>query len=75
MSTPRWIPDTPKEYAYLGSSLGRLGTAMTGFGALQENLTWTLIALFFTWVGFEINGYFKMDDEDGGKDNNPDDGR
>lgn len=56
----KFIPDTPKEFAYIGSSIGRLGAAMTGFGILQESLLWGLIALFFTWAGFEVNGYFKI---------------
>lgn len=64
MSRPKWWPDEPKEFAYIGSSVGRLGAAMTGFGAMQENLTWTLIALFCTWAGFEVNGYFKLEEQD-----------
>ena len=54
------VPDTPEEFAYLGSSVGRLGTAMSGFLLFQDNLVWNFVALVFTWIGFEVNGYFKL---------------
>lgn len=54
------MPDTPEELAYLGSSVGRLGTAMSGFLLFQDNLIWNFVALVLTWIGFEINGYFKL---------------
>ena len=59
----KYWPDEPKEYAYIGSAIGRLGAAMTGFAALSESTPWTLTALFFSWLGFEINGYFKIQDK------------
>ena len=58
----KFIPDTPKEFAFLGGAVGRLGVAMSGITLMQEDHIWTFIALFFTWVGFEVNGYFKIDD-------------
>ena len=60
----KFWPDEPHEYAYIGSAVGRLGTAMAGVGALQDNLTWTLISLFISWIGFEVNGYFKLHKEE-----------
>jgi hypothetical protein len=54
------VPDTPEEFAYIGSSIGRLGTAMSGFLLFQDNLIWNFAALVLTWIGFEVNGYFKL---------------
>lgn len=54
------VPDTPEEFAYIGSSVGRLGTAMSGFLLFQDDLVWNFAALVLTWIGFEVNGYFKL---------------
>lgn len=56
----KFIPDTPREYAYIGAAVGRLGATMTGFGIMEGNAWWGFTALFFTWIGFEVNGYFKI---------------
>lgn len=63
MSVKNFWPDTPKEYAFIGSSVGRLGTAMSGILLFQENHIWVLASLVLTWIGYEINGYFKLQEE------------
>lgn len=56
----KYIPDTPAEWSFIGSSINRLGTAMTLIGAMQENLHWVLISAGCTWLGHEISEYFKI---------------
>jgi len=55
-----YFPDTPKEWAQIGSAVNRLGSAMTLVGAMQSNLHWVLISVGCTWVGHEISEYFKL---------------
>jgi len=56
----RFIPDTPEEISFIGSSIMRFGTAVTAIGAFQEDQTWMLISAGSTWVGHEIFEYFKL---------------
>ncbi len=56
----KYIPDTPKEWSYIGSAVNRLGTALSLIGALQEKFMWVLITAGLTWVGHEISEYFKL---------------
>lgn len=57
---PEWFPDTPKEWAQIGSAVNRLGIAMSAIGAFQHNSTWVLITLGATWLGHETSEYFKV---------------
>ena len=56
----RFVPDTPEEISFIGSSIMRLGTAITAIGAFQESTTWMLISAGSTWIGHEIFEYFKL---------------
>jgi hypothetical protein len=56
----KFIPDTPKEWSYIGSSINRLGTALSLVGAVQEKFIWVLVTAGLTWLGHEISEYFKI---------------
>lgn len=60
INKPEWFPDTPKEWAQIGSAVNRLGIAMSAIGAFQHNSTWVLITLGCTWLGHETSEYFKV---------------
>lgn len=55
-----WYPDTPKEWAQIGSAVNRLGIAMTAIGAFQDKHVWVLTSLGCTWLGHEVSEYFKI---------------
>lgn len=55
-----WIPDSPKEWAQIGSAVNRLGIAMTAIGAFQDKHIWVLTSLGCTWLGHEVSEYFKI---------------
>ncbi len=56
----RYIPDTPEEWSYIGSSVNRLGAVMTTIGAMNADLTWVFISVGCTWLGHEVSEYFKI---------------
>jgi hypothetical protein len=56
----QYWPDTPKEWAYIGSSINRLGTALSLVGAVQEKFIWVLVTAGLTWFGHEVSEYFKI---------------
>lgn len=53
-------PDEPREWAQIGSSINRLGIAMTAIGAFQDKHIWVLTSLGCTWLGHEVSEYFKI---------------
>lgn len=55
-----YIPDTPEEWSFIGSSINRLGMALSLIGAVQEKFVWVLVTAGLTWLGQEIAGYFKI---------------
>ena len=55
-----WYPDTPAEWAQIGSAVNRLGIAMTAVGAFQDKQIWVLVSLACTWLGHEVSEYFKI---------------
>jgi hypothetical protein len=56
----KYLPDTPKEYAFIGSSIARLGTAMSGVLLFEANKYWVIATLVLTWLGHEVAQYFKL---------------
>jgi hypothetical protein len=56
----KYLPDTPEEWSFLGSSINRLGTALSVVGIIQEEFNWALVTVGLTWVGHEISEYFKL---------------
>lgn len=55
-------PDTPKEWAAIGSSIARLGTMASGVTLFTADHVWVLGTLFITWMGHEVHAYMKLHD-------------
>lgn len=55
-----FFPDSPAEWAQIGSAVNRLGIAMTAVGAFQDKHVWVLCSLGATWIGHEVSEYFKI---------------
>lgn len=62
-------PDTPKEWAAIGSALARLGSMASGVTLFTANHFWTLGTLLLTWAGHELHAYMRLHDDSIGKDN------
>ena len=56
----KYLPDTPKEYAFIGSAIARLGSAMSGILLFEANKYWVIATLIITWLGHEVSQYFKL---------------
>ncbi len=56
----KYLPDTPSEYAFVGSAIARLGTAMSGILLFEADKWWVVGSLILTWGGHEICQYFKL---------------
>jgi len=56
----RFLPDTPEEISFLGSSVNRLGSALAAVSVVQENIPWTLVCIIVIWFGYEVEKYFQM---------------
>lgn len=66
-------PDTPKEWAAIGSGIARLGSMASGITLFTANHWWTLGTLFLTWFGHELHAYMKLHDSSiNGEEKNPD---
>lgn len=55
-------PDTPKEWAAIGSAFARLGTMASGVTLFTASHWWVLGTLFITWAGHELHAYMKLHD-------------
>lgn len=56
----KYIPDSAKEWSFIGSAIVRLGSAMSGILIFAEKPTWILASAGLTWIGHEICEYFKI---------------
>lgn len=56
--------DSPKELSFIGSSLVRLGSAISGCLVLADHEHWAILSMFITWFGHEMNEYFKLHEHD-----------
>lgn len=56
----KYIPDTPEEISFIGSSIVRLGSAMTGILIFATDPIWICVSAGLTWFGHEVSEYFKV---------------
>ena len=63
MSIGDFKPDTPKEWAAIGSAIARLGTMASGVTLFTASHWWVLGTLLATWFGHELHAYMKLHDE------------
>lgn len=66
----KYLPNTPKEYAFVGSAVARLGTLMSGVLVYEGVKWWAITTLLITWIGHEVAQYFKL--QAGEKTGDPD---
>lgn len=55
-------PDTPKEWAAIGSAVARLGTMASTITLFTADHWWTLGTMLLTWFGHELHAYMKLHD-------------
>lgn len=56
----KYFPDSAKEISFLGSSIVRLSSAISGGLILSDHGVWAIITIFLAWIGHEIEQYFKI---------------
>lgn len=56
----KYLPDSPKELSFIGSSIVRLSSAISGGLVLSGHPVWSLITIGLAWAGHEIEQYFKL---------------
>jgi hypothetical protein len=59
----KYIPDSPKEISFIGSSIVRLSSAISGGLVLTGHPLWSLLTILLTWFGHEMEQYFKIHEE------------
>lgn len=56
----RYRPDTPEEWAVIGSIITDLGITISGATLFQDDKWITLSALGLTWLGKSVSKYFEV---------------
>lgn len=56
----KYLPDSPKELSFIGSSIVRLSSAVSGGLILSDHPVWAIGSVILAWVGHEIEQYFKI---------------
>lgn len=56
----KYLPDSPKEISFIGSSIVRLSSAMSGVFIVSDHPWWALVTVLLAWGGHEIEQYFKL---------------
>lgn len=56
----KYLPNEPKEYAFIGSAIARLGTAISGILIFEGSAWMVCTSVGLTWLGHEVHAYFKL---------------
>lgn len=56
----KYIPDSPKEFSFLGGSIVRLSSALSAGLQFTEHSKWSIITILLAWAGYEWQEYFKL---------------
>lgn len=56
----KYLPDSAKELSFIGSSIVRLSSALSGAFIVSEHSIWALGTILLAWIGHEIEQYFKI---------------
>lgn len=56
----KYKPDSPKELSFIGSSIVRLSSAISGGLILSDHAIWAIITILLSWAGHEMEQYFKL---------------
>lgn len=68
----KYRPDSPKEISFFGSSLVRLSSAISGGLIVSDHAIWAIVTVFISWLGHEIEQYFKLHEKNDNKVSNTD---
>jgi hypothetical protein len=56
----KYLPDSPKEISFIGSSIVRLSSALSGGFIVTDHPRWAIGTVVMAWLGHEIEQYFKL---------------
>lgn len=56
----KYLPDSPKELSFIGSSIVRFSSAVSGGLILSDHAWWAIASIVLAWLGHEIEQYFKL---------------
>jgi hypothetical protein len=56
----KYLPDSPKEISFFGSSIVRLSSAISGGLIVSDHAIWAIATIVLSWLGHEIEQYFKI---------------
>ncbi len=56
----KYLPDSPKELSFIGSSIVRLSSALSGAFIVSDHPLWALCTILLAWLGHEMEQYFKL---------------
>jgi hypothetical protein len=59
----KYLPDSPKEISFIGSSIVRLSSAISGGLILSDHAIWSIVTIVIAWFGHEVEQYFKIHEE------------
>lgn len=56
----KYFPDSPKELSFIGSSIVRLSSALSGAFIVSDHPLYALGTILLAWLGHEVEQYFKL---------------
>jgi hypothetical protein len=56
----KYFPDSPKELAFIGSSIVRLSSAVSGSLIVSNHGLFAIVTILLAWFGHEMEQYFKL---------------
>jgi hypothetical protein len=56
----KYLPDSPKELSFIGSSIVRLSSAFSGAFIVSDHGLYAIGTILLAWVGHEMEQYFKL---------------
>jgi hypothetical protein len=56
----KYLPDSPKELSFLGSSIVRFSSAISGGLIVSDHGLLAIGTIVISWLGHEIEQYFKI---------------
>ena len=67
----KYLPDSPKEISFFGSSIVRLSSAISGGLIMSGHPLYALLTVGLAWLGHEIQEYFKLHEPPENKEPQP----
>ncbi len=67
----RYLPDSPKELSFIGSSIVRLSSAFSGAFIVSDHSWYAIGTILLAWAGHEMEQYFKLHEKSAKKEDQP----